>query len=93
MFEKVRSNHSQTLCKIGALKNFAMFTGKHLCWCLLLMKLKSNFVKKKLQHRCFCVNIAKFLRACFFKKHLWWLLLEDLKYASVPVKTLVTVTW
>ena len=35
------------------LKNFAILTGKHLCW---------NFIKKRLQHRCFPVNIGKFLR-------------------------------
>ena len=34
-----------------------------------------NFIKKKLQHRCFPVNIAKFLRTPVFTKHLRWLLL------------------
>ena len=29
----------------------------------------------RLQHRCFPVNTAKFLRTVFFTKHLWWLLL------------------
>ena len=33
-----------------------------------------NFIKKRLQHRCFSVKIAKFLRTSF-KEHLWWLLL------------------
>ena len=32
--------------------------------------------KKRLQHRCFPVNIAKFLRTAFFIAHLWWLLLN-----------------
>ena len=41
--------------KIGVLKNFAIFIGKHLYW-----SLKFNFIIKKLQHRCFPVNIAKF---------------------------------
>ena len=31
--------------------------------------------KKRLWHRCFTVNFAKFLRTPFFIKHLWWLLL------------------
>ena len=35
-----------------------------------------NFVKKRFQHRCFPVNIAKFLRTAFFTEHLWWLLLQ-----------------
>ena len=29
-----------------------------------------NFVKKKLQHRCFPVKFAKFLRTPFFTEHL-----------------------
>ena len=36
-------------------KHFAIFTGKHLCWSLFLIK---NF-----QHTCFPVNMARFLRA------------------------------
>ena len=34
-----------------------------------------NFNKKRLLHRCFPVNIAKFLRTALFIEHLWWLLL------------------
>ena len=34
-----------------------------------------NFIKKKLQHRCFPVNIAKFVRTPFPIEHLPWLLL------------------
>ena len=35
---KVRSSHSKMLFKIGALKNVAIFTGKHLCWILFFNK-------------------------------------------------------
>ena len=35
-----------------------------------------KYIKRKLQHRCFPVNIAKFLRTAFSIEHLWWLLLE-----------------
>ena len=38
-------------------KNFVIFTGKHLCW--------SFFIKKRLQHRCCPVNIAKFYEQLF----------------------------
>ena len=31
--------------------------------------------KKRLWHRCFLLNFAKFLRTTFFIEHLWWLLL------------------
>ena len=34
-----------------------------------------NFIKKRLQHKCLAVNIAKFLRTYFFVKHLQWLFL------------------
>ena len=44
----------------------------------------SNFMKKKLQHRCFPVNIAKFFRISFFKEHLSWLLLYILGTCSLP---------
>ena len=30
-------------------------------------------MKRRLQHSCFLVNIAKFLRTAFFKEHLRWL--------------------
>ena len=43
----------------AALKHFAIFTGKHLCWSIFLIK----FIITKLQHRYFPVNIARFLRA------------------------------
>ena len=47
--------------KLGVLKDFANFTGKHLYWCLFL----TNFIKKRLQHRCFHVKFANFLRTPF----------------------------
>ena len=45
------------------LKNFAIFTGKHLCWSFSLI----IFFKMRLQHRCVPVNIAEFLRAPILK--------------------------
>ena len=35
-----------------------------------------NFIKKRLQHWCFPVNIAKLFKNSFFIEHLWWLLLK-----------------
>ena len=35
-----------------------------------------NFIKKRLQHRCFPVKFAKLLRTPFFTEHIRWLLLE-----------------
>ena len=62
-----------------ALKNFAIFTGKHLYWSLFLIKLKAKAyksIKKRLQHRYFPVNIRKCLRTAFFMEPFRWLLLK-----------------
>ena len=48
------------------------------CWSLFnkITGLNSfNFIKKRLQHRCFTVKYAKILRTPCFTEHLWWLLL------------------
>ena len=52
------------------LKKFAIFTGKHLFESLSnkVPGLQAcNFIKKRLQHRCFPVNIAKRLRTSILK--------------------------
>ena len=36
-----RSRRSQIFFKVGVLKNFTDFTGKHLCWSVFLIKLKA----------------------------------------------------
>ena len=36
-------------------------------------------LKKRLWHRCFSVNLAKFLRTSFFVKHPWWLSIVKLE--------------
>ena len=48
--------------KIGVLKNFANFTGKHMSqpW-------PATILKKRLQYRCFHVKFAKFFRTLFYK--------------------------
>ena len=40
-----RSSCSQTILKIRVLKNFAVFTGKRLCWSLFLMRLQASVPK------------------------------------------------
>ena len=63
-----RSSRSHIFFKMGVFKNFAVFTGKLLCWSLFLIKLQA--------FRCLSVNIAKSLRVALFTKHLRWLLLQ-----------------
>ena len=50
-----------------------------------------NFIKKRLQHRCFLVNIAKFIRTAFCMKHIRWLLLflKDIHFQESKEKTTV----
>ena len=56
-----RSSHQRCSIKKGVLRNFAKFTGKHLCRSLFLIKLQA------LWHRCFSVNFAKFLETPFYR--------------------------
>ena len=61
------------MCSIvkGVLKNFAKFTGKHLCQSLFFNKnaglRPAALLKKRLLHRCVPVNFAKFLRIPFYR--------------------------
>ena len=48
-----KSSHSQIFFRIGVLRNFAMFTGKHMCWSLILIKLQ---VLKNISDGCFCLK-------------------------------------
>ena len=42
-----------------------------------------NFTKKRLQHRCFPVKYAKFLRALHFTEKFYWLLLKSMDQSEV----------
>ena len=66
-----RQSFADVLKKV-VFKNFAKFSGKHLCWSFILIKkdFMSNFIKKRNQHMCFPVNFAKFLRTTFLMEHL-----------------------
>ena len=69
---KGSNSRSQMFSKTGNLKNFAIFTGKKLCWSLFWRRFQdwrpAFLFKKRLQRRCFSVNIAKFLRTAFLLK-------------------------
>ena len=58
-----RSSRSQLFLKKVALKKFANFSGKHLCWNLFLIKLQG--FRPEIQHRCFPVKFTKLLRTSF----------------------------
>ena len=61
-----RSSHQMCSIEKAVLKNFAIYTGKtpvlESSFNRLVGFKTCNFLKKRLQHRCFLVNIAKFLR-------------------------------
>ena len=67
----VRSSHQRCSVRKGVLKNFAKFTGKHLCKSLFFNEVAglrpATLLKKRLWHRCFPVNFAKFLRTPFLQ--------------------------
>ena len=66
--------------KKGVLRNFTKFTGKHLYQSLFFNRVAdlgpAALLKKGLLHRCFPVNLAKFLRTPFFRNTSRRLLLE-----------------
>ena len=43
---KTRSSHSQMFFKLGVLKHFTNFTGKHLFWTLFLIRLQAFYLLK-----------------------------------------------
>ena len=57
-------------CKKRVLKNFAKIYWKNLCWSLFFKKVAgvtpATLLKRRLQHGCYPVNSAKFLRTTFF---------------------------
>ena len=76
-FYILRSSHHRCSLKKRVLRNFAKFTGKHLCQSLFFNKvaaIQSLFLpgpatlwKKRLCRRCFSMNFAKFLRTPFLQ--------------------------
>ena len=61
----VRSSHLRYSMKKGVLRNFAKFTGKHLCQSLFFKP--ATLLKKRLWYRCFPVNFPKILRTPFYR--------------------------
>ena len=60
--------NSQRRCSLNkaVFKDFAIFTGKQLCWSHFLRQ-ACKFIENGLQHNCLPVNIAKFLRTLTLK--------------------------
>ena len=57
-----RSSHRRFSVRKDVVRNFAKFTGKHLCQGLFMSGPEvCNFIKKRFWYRCLSVNFAKFL--------------------------------
>ena len=84
---ELRSSRSEVFCKTSVLRNFAKFTGKHLCQSLFFNKVaglrSASLSKKRIWNKCFPVNFAKFLGTLFLTEHLWWLLLRTDKSLQI----------
>ena len=61
---KVQSSRSQMSCKIDVFKNFAVITGKHLCWSLFVIKLPAckpaNLLKRDSNTSVFLLILLNF---------------------------------
>ena len=81
----------EVFCKKSVLNYFAVFPGKHLSWSISLI---DSFIKKRLQHSCFPVHIAKCLKTPILKNISEWLLqrvglgsnlnMRDFNYETIP---------
>ena len=69
-----RSSHERCSIIKGVLRIFAKLIGKHLCQSLFFRP--ATLLKKRIWHRCFLVNCAKFLRTPFLQSTSGRLLLQ-----------------
>ena len=68
------SSHRRCSVKKGVLKNFANFTGKHLCWRLFFMKLqfwRPVTLSKKTPTHVFSRDINEIFKNSYFDELLW----------------------
>ena len=71
VFKNTRSSHQRCSIIKGVLLNFAKFTGKDLYQGVFLNKVAglrpATSLRKRLWHRCFPLNFAKFIRTSFYR--------------------------
>ena len=92
----------ELFCKRSVFENFAKLIGNRLCWSLFLNKVVAlqpeTLLKKRLRHRCFHVNFAKFSRTLSLRDCLvFYYFKRDYHYAFLsvvfPSKTLLKRYW
>ena len=83
----IRTSYSQMFLKICVVKIFVKCTEKQLCRSLFFNEVAGfkpvTSLPKRLRHRCFPVNFAKFLITFFFIEHLQCLTWSDLTFVSL----------
>ena len=70
---KNRSNHQSSFVKKDVLKNFAIFTWKHLCWSLFFIKLqavRAATLLKSGSNTMFSCEYCEIIRNTYFVQHL-----------------------
>ena len=70
-----RSSRRRCSVTKGVLRNFAKFTGSHLCQGLFFKKVAGLFIKKEALAEVFSCEFCEILRIPFLTEHLRWLLL------------------
>ena len=84
-----RSSRPEVFFTKGVLKDFAKLTGKCLCQSLFFNKVADlrsvTLLQKRLWHRCFPVDFAKFLRTPFFTEPLQWLFLKFISHQTKEI--------
>ena len=75
--------------KSSVVKKFMLCSGVRLKF---ISPATAILLKKRLWHRCFPVNFAKFLRTPFFIEHLWWLLLTGLTFMGWVLRAISEIS-
>ena len=68
-----RSSHPEVFCKTGVLRNYAIFTRKHLCLSLFFKKVVDwnlQFYKKETLAQVFSYEFCEIFKNTFFTEHL-----------------------
>ena len=75
-----RISHQRCSRKKGVRRNFAKFTGKHLCQSLFFKPQACNFIKKETLAQVFSCEFCETSKNTFFTEHLWATASECLQY-------------
>ena len=80
ILRKYRSSRRRCFVRKGVLRNFAKFTGKHMCQSLFYNKvadLRPATIKKDTLAQVFFCEFCKISKNTFFTEHLWAAASED----------------